>query len=223
MRLDRCILRPGIVLKVMDNKGTIKAEAPGLFPREDNTDLMPPIYPATFLFNTNGFTTPVEGDEVWIMNFEDNLQQLYWLRKDSLDDDKKLLVDEEGKIDVILNRDSGKGWGTMYFSDGSGWVISRDKSKINIKANGDIEISHPNTKRTIYIDGRGIHLGKKDATHTATFADQLIPILYDIANQMFRIKLGMSLNPYTAPVANLFDPKWENKINSIESKNVKLE
>lgn len=223
MRFENATMRPGTVLEVIDNKGTIKVEAPGLFTRED-PEKLPPVYPL-FLFGVNSFSTPVKGDEVWIMNFSDNERQLYWFRKDDEDNNKNLLIDEEGKIDIVVHRDTNKGWGTLYFSDGSGWVMSRDKSKINIDPKGNIYISYPNPNRTISVSSLGISLGKKGKSdHTACFADQLIPILNDITRQFDLLKTSMQSNPYTTPAASSIDTSvWKNNIDKIESLNVTLQ
>ena len=218
-------MRPATVLKVVDTKGTIKVEAPGLFAITDDPDKLPPVYPL-FLQHKNEFSSPVESEEVWVINFTDNDQQLYWLRKDNLDDNKKLLTDEEGVIDILLNRDANGVWGTLYFSDGSGWVISRDKSKICINADGDIIIQHPNPSRTLTINSDGISLGNENgkSSHSATFADELIPILNDITRQFDQLKMGLKSCPYTIPASETINTSvWKDKINKIESKNVTLE
>lgn len=224
MKLENGTMRPGTIVKVIDNQGTIKVEAPGLFSIADDPDLLPNVYPL-FLFGTNSYSTPLKGDEVWVLNFSDNEQQLYWFRKDNLDDDKSLLTDQEGKIDILLHRDSYKGWGTLYFSDGSGWVISRDSSKINIDKDGNIHLSHPNPNRTISIGTSGISLGKKDKSdHTACFADQLIPILNSMTLQWSLLKEALKSSPYTIAAAECIDvERWKNDINNIESTNVTLQ
>ena len=225
MRFGNGIMRPATVLKVVDNRGTIKVEAPGLFSITDDPEKLPPVYPL-FLQHKNEFSSPEVSEEVWVINLTDNDQQLYWLRKDSLDDNKRILTNEEGTIDILLNRDVNGVWGTLYFSDGSGWVISRDKSKININAEGDIILQHPNPNRTIAVNSDNISLGAENgkSSHTATFADQLIPILDDITRQFEVLKKAMQKSPYTTPAAKCIDTSvWKDKINKIESKNVTLE
>lgn len=224
MKLENGTMRPGTVLEVVDKKGIIKVEAPGLFSITDDPVLLPNVYPL-FLFGTNTFSTPVKGDEVWVLSFSDNDQQLYWFRKDDLDDNKKYLTDEEGKIDILLNRDSNSGWGTLYFSDGSGWVLSRDNSKINIDKNGDIHIVHPNPNRTISITPAGISLGKDGKSdHSACFADELIPILNAMTRQWDLLKESLKSSPYTVGASMAIDTSmWKNDIDNIESVNVTLQ
>ena len=225
MKWGNATMRPGTVLKVVDTNGTIKVEAPGLFSITDDPDKLPHVYPL-FTSHKNEFSSPVESEEVWVINFTDNDQQLYWVRKDNLEDNKDLLTDEEGDIDILVHRDVNGTWGTLYFSDGSGWVISRDKSLININKDGDIIIQHPNPNRTITVNSDGISLGNPNgkSSHTATFADELMPILNDITRQFKLLKTAMKSSPYTIPAAECINTSmWEDKISKIESKNVTLE
>ena len=73
-------LRPGTILEVLTDEGVIKASVPGLFSAQDQ-EVLPPIYPFC-VGGSNTFSTPNVGDEVWVLSFTDNLQQLYWFRKD---------------------------------------------------------------------------------------------------------------------------------------------
>ena len=123
MKLSSATIRPGKVLEVLDNKGTIKASAPGLFTSQDK-DKLPPIMHAPWGAHPNSFTTPDEGKEVWIINFTDNKRQLYWFRKDPFDknnSDNNNIQDEQN-VEVLCSRKSGMGWATIYFSDDSGWM-----------------------------------------------------------------------------------------------------
>ena len=225
MKLENGILRPATVVEVVDNKGTIKVEAPGLFSITDDPSLLPNVYPL-FLFGTNSFSTPVKADEVWVLSFSDNDQQLYWFRKDSLDDNQSLLIDKEGKIDVLLNRNTFSGWGTLYFSDGSGWVISRDGSKINIDSSGNIHLINPNPHRTISITDSGISLGSDGSSeHTACFGDVTSEVLYGIYTSLKLLKTSLQSSPFTAPAAVSLESIeiWKELIDKIESNHVTLD
>ena len=159
------------------------------------------------------------------MNFSDNDQQLYWFRKDSMDNLKKLLVDKEGKIDVVIHHDTGKKWGTLYFSDGSGWVMKNGTSVIQIDANGNILLSHPNPNRAIYIGPNSISLGKRGkSSHTAAYGDKVIDMMNNIKMQFDLLKKAMESNPYTAGAASSINTDtWKDEIERIESTNVTLE
>lgn len=225
MKLENGILRPATIVKVVDNKGTIKVEAPGLFAITDDPDLLPDVSPLN-LFGTNSFSTPTVADEVWVLNFSDNDQQLYWFRKDDLDNNVSLLTDKEGKIDVLLNRNSYTGWGTLYFSDGSGWVLSRDGSRVNIDPQGNIRLVHPNPHRTISITSAGISLGSEGGSaHTACFGDETANVLFKIYNTLNMLKESLKSSPYTAPAAASLESieDWKNDIDNIESTNVTLD
>ena len=130
MKLSNAILRPGKVLEVVDTNGTIKVAAPGLFSDQDDPQLLPPVSPL-LLFHSNQYSTPIVDDEVWILNFTDNTQQLYWFRKDNYIENNKD-IQEETNVEVLCSRESGAGWATIYFSDDSGWYIKNDKTFIQL-------------------------------------------------------------------------------------------
>lgn len=138
MKLFNGILRPGKVLEVIeDGKGVIKVSAPGLFSEED-IDFLPPVEPF-FGLHPNSFSMPVVDEEVWVLNFSDNIQQLYWFKKD----DYKINIEslfEDGIQEVICHKPIGDDkYASIYFSDGSGWVIS-SVGVINIDKDGQIHI-----------------------------------------------------------------------------------
>ena len=131
MKLSKGTIRPGTVLEVLED-GCIKATAPGLFSVADDPSMMPPIMPWFIGHNSNAFSKPKQYDDVWILNFADNPRQLYWFRKDTLFDNNELVIpDSENKVvdeenvEIICNKDIGGDWATIYFSDGSGWVIGQ--------------------------------------------------------------------------------------------------
>ena len=95
MKLFKGTIRPGLVLEILED-GLIKASAPGLFSIIDDPNMLPPIMPWFIGNNSNAFSKLKQYDDVWIMNFSDNPQQLYWFRKDTIADNtniqKKLLL-----------------------------------------------------------------------------------------------------------------------------------
>lgn len=139
MKLGNATLRPGKILEVSEEiMGEIKVEAPGLFTKEDPIENLPPIMPF-FLLHPNTYSHPVVGEEVWIINFSDNPRALFWLKKDDYKTNLEKLK-KDGVLEVICHRP----WGdetnaSIYFSDGSGWVISSN-GIINIDKDGQIHI-----------------------------------------------------------------------------------
>ena len=216
MKLINATIRPGKVLEVLDNKGTIKASAPGLFTSQDK-DKLPPIMHAPWGSHPNSFTTPDKGKEVWIMNFSDNKRQLYWFRKDPFDENNlDTNIQGEKNVEVLCNRKSGLGWATIYFSDNSGWIIKNDDSKIQINADGEICLSMNDAHRTIDINSNGISIGSKGSSaHPATYADKLEDILSTINQHLALIKPAANTNPYTTSIVSVIDTSWSNKIPDI--------
>ena len=192
MKLSQGILRPGKVLEVLEN-GNIKASAPGLFSAEDQSNL-PPIFPFTS-WHANSYSAPEVGDEVWILNLMDNPLQLYWFRKDKYEQNS---IIKEENVEVICNRETPMSWATIYFSDGSGWVIKNDDSIININSDGDIVLSRPESHRNISIKSSGIELGGD--SHPAVYGDELIKILYKIQIALSAVQVAASSNIITMPI-----------------------
>ena len=106
MKLANGELRPGVVLEVLSVDGIIKASVPGLFSSRDQ-ELLPPIYPFG-VGASNTFSTPNIGDEVWVLSFTDNLQQLYWFRKDNFSENngKRSGKSPTGKEGEMMNKDN---------------------------------------------------------------------------------------------------------------------
>ena len=177
MKLINGILRPGEILEVLEN-GKIKASAPGLFTEEDK-DLNPPIMPFWELIGShaNTFSTPIVGDEIWVLNLADNPLQLYWFRKDDHITHNKEIFAETGttNVEILCNRESGVGYASLFFSDGTGWMLRNDDSRLQIFPDGHIELGMNWPHRTITIDAESIRLG--DGTHPACFGDETASIL----------------------------------------------
>jgi hypothetical protein len=225
MKLCNAILRPGRVREVVDNNGTIKVSAPGLFSETDDTNLLPPVTP--FLTShTNQFSKPIVDDEVWVINFTDNLQQLYWFRKDNFAENNKKILEEEN-VEVLCNRETGEmGWATIYFSDNSGWMIRNDKSFIQINQDGEIIINQEWPNRCININNENISIGSKGkSAHPAAYADVIEDLLWKIYMTFEAIKTSSQTNPYTSSIASAIDiiGDWSDKISDIKSQHVTLD
>lgn len=223
MKLLNATLRPGTIIEVLEN-GCIKASVPGLFSSKDK-ELLPKIMPF-FGNHANTYSTPIELDEVWVINFTDNPQQLYWFRKDNYVENNKELLTEEN-VEILCNRESGVGWATIYFSDGSGWVIKKDDSKIQIRQDGSIVMQMNWPNRTIDINSECISLGSEgSSTHKAAYGDQVELFCEELLGVLKKIAMSASMSPYTAKIGvdlNLGIPKLQNMIGQISSSHVTLE
>lgn len=233
MKLHRGTIRPGTVLQVLDD-GLIKASAPGLFSFTEDLEKMPPIMP-WFIGNTsNAFSKLKQYDEVWIMNFSDNPQQLYWFRKDNITNNNELLipdtdkrvVDEEN-VEILCNRDVKGDLCTIYFSDGSGWVISKGESIVQIKADGTIRLSIGLDNRCIDINGKNISIGSPDeSAHPAAYGDNVADLLFSLCILLNSVALKAVSNPYTIAIGTELLQKLPaiiDKIPNISSQHVTID
>ena len=223
MNLMNGTLIPGEVLEILEN-GEIKAAVPGLFSEQDKESL-PPIYPF-FGNHANTYSQLKVGDYVWVLSFTDNNRQLHWIRKDSFKEANKELMKEQN-VEVLCNREfgGGAGWATIYFSDGSGWIIREGDSKIQIRPNGSILLDGGQSK--IDINNQGISLGLEGkSTHPAAYGDTLVETLEKIASTLEAIQKAAESNPYTKGIATAISINIQpikELIPEITSPNVTLE
>lgn len=233
MKLINGIIRPGEILEVLEN-GKIKASAPGLFSEEDLENL-PPIMPFWELIGShaNTFSTPIKGDECWILNLTDNPMQLYWFRKDPHVEHNKIIFEEGGEenVEILCNRESGVGYATLYFSDGSGWILRNDESCLQIFPDGHIELGMSWPHRAIKIDSKAVHLGVKfgdenaQGTHPACFGDLTADILNDLCSMIHAAGQTAKMSPYTAAIGNILvkAKDIQQQIPGISSTHIKLD
>lgn len=205
MRLLNGVLRPGEVLEVLED-GKIKVSAPGLFMEEDK-DNNPPVMPFWEIIGShaNTFSTPVVGDEVWLLNLMDNPLQLYWFRKDKYAEANKDIFAEAGteNVEILCNRESGVGYATLYFSDGTGWILRNDDSRLQIFPDGHIEMGINVPKRTITIDSSAIHLGSGENEHSACYGEETAEILKKICSCLYATGAVAKSSPYTMALGTL--------------------
>jgi hypothetical protein len=170
---------------------------------------------------------PRVNDEVWILNMSDNPLQLYWFRKDDHVTNNSNIFAEGGSenVEIICNRETGMSWATLYFSDGSGWVLRNDDSKLQIFPDGHIELGTDWPHRTINIDSNAIHLGGSDDEHPAVYGDELSDILIEMCGVLESLSVYASNSPYTSHLcAALTDvKKIKDDISGIISSHVKLD
>ena len=226
MKLSRATIRPGIVLEVL-NDGIIKATAPGLFSVVEDPVKLPPIMPWFIGHNCNAFSKPNQYDEVWILNFADNPRQLYWFRKDNIANNNERIPMSEENVEVLCNKEAGGEWATIYFSDGSGWVIGKGESIIQIREDGTIQLNTDMPNRCIDINNENISIGSVGTSaHPAAFGDEVASVLNSICVLLNGVALKAMTNPYTMAIgAELIAklPPIVNKIPNVVSNNVTLD
>jgi hypothetical protein len=225
MKLSKGTIRPGMVLEVFDN-GEIKATAPGLFTFVEETEKLPPILPWQIGSNCNSFSKPKKGDEVWIMNFSDNPRQLYWFRKDNAFNCDNIDFTEKN-VEILCNRNIQGEWATIYLSDGSGWIISKGDTVMQIRQDGSIQLNTGFAHRVIDISPKGISLGSEGkSAHPAAYGDVVVDAITALTALLKQIQMVAMPNPYTAAIATVIQtslPSVESKISKIISPHVSLD
>lgn len=240
MKLLNADLRPGTVLEVLDNIGTIKASAPGLFNEED-LEFLPPVRPMGF-GGSNNFTTPKVGDDIWLLSFTDNPEELRWWRRDNYAGNngkfnmsgskstKKSgggLIQEQANVEVLSSRESGTGWATVYFSDGTGWIVQNVNSIIQIDKDGNITLTNGQPHGTIEINDNGISLGSEDkSAHPCPYGDKVAELFDSVIGTLNKIAIAAQGSPYTAAIATAIQkdvPTYQNNSQFINSNYVTLD
>jgi hypothetical protein len=228
MKLINGELRPGTILEVLSPEGVIKASVPGLFSAED-MEVLPPIYPFC-MGGSNTYSTPNKGDEVWVLFFTDNMQQLFWFRKDNYAlNNGKLAGDIQQKqnVEVLSNRESGTGAATIYFSDGTGWIIRNQEVVIQLDNEGNITLTNGQPHGTIEISSDGISLGTKGGSaHPACHGDKVAELFDKLIDCLSNIAQVAKGNPYTYAIGTVLEmeiTKFENDPDYINSDVVTLD
>lgn len=228
MKLINGELRPGTILEVLSPEGVIKASVPGLFSAED-VKVLPPIYPFC-MGGSNTYSTPNKGDEVWVLFFTDNMQQLFWFRKDNYAmNNGKLAGDIQQKqnVEVLSNRESGTGTATIYFSDGTGWIIRNQEVAIQLDNEGNIILTNGQPHGTIEISKDGISLGTKGGSaHPACHGDRVAELFDKLIDCLSNIAQVAKGNPYTYAIGTVLEmeiAKFENDPDYINSDVVTLD
>ena len=202
-----CDIRPGKVLKVIDNYGTIKASAQGLFSDSDDPDLLPPIIQFIIPSSTS-FSMPHEGDNIWVWYFSNNPQELlYTFRSNAQANNSDQLDNEYKDVEIQMKRTSDKGDILVDYNDDDGYTINNSDTKINIDNDKhDIHIVHTDGT-SISVTKDGISLGKDGGSqYKAVCGEKLIESLDDIKNILNAIKSAAMGNPYTTPIGTAMTP-----------------
>jgi hypothetical protein len=116
-------------------------------------------------------------------------------------------------------------WATLYFSDGSGWVLRNDDSKLQIFPDGHIEMGMNWPNRTINIDSKAIHIGNSEKEHPAAYGDEVADILTDLCGILEMAGMLAKINPYTSHLSTAFNKasSVKDKISSVMSTHVKID
>lgn len=219
------LLRPGRVLSVEDDYGTIKACVEGYLSDKDDVEKLPPIYPM-FSLSHNAFSKPKKNDLIWVFIFTDNSQALFYVKQNTIKDQLAELLDNGYKeVEVLARKESGFSWAQIYFTDQTGWILQNDSSQIQIDKEGNILLQTQNKYRSIKIDDDAIHLGNDpNSEQPAVLGDNLVKSL-DKIEYIFTAISNACTTPYTVPIKMAMEAllkQYSESIDSVTSNHVKL-
>jgi len=227
MQMSQAHIRPGRVLSIEDNKGTIKCCCCGLFSDQDDVSLLPPVFPFP-LGGAHNFSSPSVNDEIWVMFFNDNPMELFYLRKDNFSEHLQDLLNKNYKqVEVLASRETAAGMIQLYFADGEGWIIRNEDSVIQMRKDGSILLDAGSAHRKIEISDNGISLGTEGGSaHTCAYGDSTVSTLRTLNSMLKAISDAAKGSPYTISIGVAIDAlqsKFESSLDEIESPHVTLD
>jgi hypothetical protein len=227
MILSKGHIRPGRVLEVVDEKGVVKATVCGLFSDQDEPENLPPIYQFP-LGGANNFSSPKKDDEIWVMFFDDNPLELFYVRKDNFPENlQEILGSDYKECEVLASRELPSGFVQIYFTDGEGWIIRNVDSVINMRKDGSILLDTGSAHRKIDICDNSISLGSEGGSaHPAAYGDKVVKSLKMLNVILNTVAMAGKLTPFTIGMSTAIDalrPMFEQSIEEIESQHVTLD
>lgn len=228
MRLEDCEVRPGVVLRVEDEFGTIKASCPGMFSEEDDPDMLPPVYP--FIQSSgSSFNQPHEDDPIFVWSNDSNPLELFYTFRFNVKNtgSSSVLSKKPKDAEILVSRDSGLSTSDLYYTAEDGWILKNDSSKFQIDKEKNISISKEDPHRTIEVNDEGISLGSAGGSaEPAVLGNKLSACLMKLYAGLKNTAESMKGNPYTAAAGAELSASIEafkRDINKICSSNVTLD
>lgn len=226
MKLINGEIRPGYVLEVLDEYGTIKGSCLGVFSDEEDPELLPPIQQWPTQSGTC-FNQPKVNDPIWVLFFTDNPQELFYFPQANIHNASSHILSKKPKdAQILASRDSDIGKAQLYYTTDDGWLMNKDETRVQIDKDNNIELAKDDLEeRSIKIDDDGVFLGDKDNSQPAVLGDDLQDCLTSIYNTLQALSESLKSSPYTEPAAASLDAKLPtvyNKINKILSKTVNV-
>lgn len=227
MVLSQGHIRPGRVLQVVDNQGIIKASCCGLFSDQDDPEKLPPIYQFSF-GGANNFYIPHEDEEVWVLFFDDNPLELFYIRKENVSENlNEILKTKHEECEVLMSKELTAGFIQLYFTDGDGWIIRNFDSVIQMRADGSILLDAGSAHRKIDINEDSISIGSiGNSAHTAAYGDEIVTAFNKVVSILNTMVTTCTKLPEIAILGTNIKagiPALEAQIEKIESQHVTLD
>lgn len=227
MVLSQGHIRPGRVLQVVDNQGVIKASCCGLFSDQDEPDKLPPLYQFSF-GGTNNFYKPHEDEEVWVLFFDDNPLELFYIRKENVSENlNEILKTKHEECEVLMSKELTQGFVQFYFTDGEGWILRNFDSVIQMRADGSILLDAGSEHRKIDINEDSISIGSiGNSAHTAAYGDEIVNTFNKVVSILNTMVTTCTKIPEVVILGEKIKsgiPALEEQIEKIESQHVTLD
>ena len=197
--------------------GTIKVACCGLFSDADEPGKLPPVHPLQPA-GASSFTSVSVGDDVWVVYFDDNAMELFWMRNDNIPEDLKSILSTEYKhCDVLVHRDLVSGPVQLYFTDGEGWLLRNGQQAVRLRPDGSVLIDGGKAHRKIEINDNNISIGSEGSSaHPVAYGDKVESALNAVVRALKAAAEAGSQNPYTAFMAKALDSMTKPIEDAIE-------
>lgn len=215
MRLADCEMRPGKVLAVVDDHGTIKASCAGVFSEDEDTGLLPPVWQAPFIKSSRFyFAAPQVGDLIWVIINHDNPQELFYCFRDDVNDNSGELDSGPADAEIGMKRadpnDHSKTTLSVTYDTDNGYrIVNGDE-----KASGfNIDNTEDHDLHLDHSSGIGLHLAKDKISlgskggskYKAVCGEPLVSAL-DAIVQALQAIASSATQPHAAPIKAALEP-----------------
>ena len=224
MKFKDCEIRPGVVLSVEDNFGTIKASCIGIFSDSEDPANLPPVYP-WFKTSSVTFSSPHINDNIWVIINRTNPQELFYMFQGPVAVTENSIIKDSKDADVLIGKKSGMSEAQLSYTEESGFLIKNDSAKLEIDADKNITLAKDEDNRSIMIDGEAVHLGAGSGEQPAILGNNLENLFSTLITNLNNLKTAANANPYTfslvAPLEKTI-ADLRKDIKNIKSENVVL-
>lgn len=221
MKLSNCEMRPGKVIAVCNNYGTIKAVCCGLF-SEDNIDNLPPIYPLLKISNSY-YCEPQIGDLIWVIFDTTNPLELFYIFQGDTFSNNGDILSRSIDSGSILYRDTNSD-SSLQWNDQEGWLMDQQDSRVQIDPNGDINISKED--KEININDNGIQITTGHNSSPAVLGNELKIALQDLIEGLQNVSSVAKSHSITTGIGIALDAailSFNSKLSNILSRNITID
>lgn len=237
MRLCNGEIRPGKVLSVVNSYGVVKASCCGLFSELDDTEKLPPVRPFLRMSPTS-YVKPNVGDDIWVMVFHDNPQELYYMFQGCSEKTNTTYLgdvdtDTSEQCEILSKHGDDDSPAVVKYSDTEGWNVKCGETGMNVRPDNTVVVGNVSKEnenfKGIVIDDNHINLcanNNTENTQPAVLGTELTKCLNNIVDLLMQVSASCKADPYTAHIAVAIESKMSQFVESIDpikSKNVVLD